>query len=580
MISYYREFPEECIEEYFGLPLYPFQRVVINQLMHNSHVIEIMCRNVGKTYMTAMAMCAKCVLYAGTQVIVVASCRSQAKESITKIKQLLNDSPTLRAEISEISDSINNPRVVFFNGSTIKIVSNSGDSARGSRCHWLIIDEFAASELEQDFVDSILAPFMGDFRRYGALTLEKYQTPEYEYLKEKPCEIYLSSAGHKSSWTYTRFMDYTKKCMSGIEGYFTCNIQYHTAIECGLRSKQFYLEQMTKDNYNRAKAKCEYEGIWLQSSDEAFYPYESLDNIRVLRKPVYPKEINDFIQDKNKKYLNPKKPDGCLRIMGCDIALRKGTKNDASAYTILQLIPKEKTVTTTESNGEKVKVKVKYYERQLIYIETNNGWLIEKQCERIKKLYKDFDCDRIIVDSKGNGMGLVQELSKPTLDNTTGEDYPAYQCYNDEEMAGWCTYPSPLKTLYCVHATQESNKIMNEGLQKVINNGNMQFLISELRAKDITMLITGFEEFPSSIRTKIEQPYFETRLLIEEMSALELASSTGFKLVEKSGMRKDRFSSLLYANGLADMLEAELNKTKKKRSGFTCKYTPQEYFDR
>ena len=545
MISYYREYPAECIKEYFGLMLYPFQEIVVNEIMHNSHVIEIMCRNLGKTHVTAMAICTKCVLWAGTQVVVVASCRSQAKETITKIKQLLKDSPILRGEISEISDSINNPRVVFHNGSTVKIVSNSGDNARGSRCHWLIIDEFSASELEQDFVDSVLAPFMGDFRRYGALTLEKYQTPEYEYLKEKPCEIYLSSAGHKSSWTYTRFMDYTKKCMSGVEGYFTCNIQYHTAIECGLRSKQFYLEQMTKDNYNIAKAKCEYEGIWLQSSDSAFYPYESLDNIRVLRKPVYPREINEFIQDKNKKYLNPKKPNGCLRIMGCDIALRKGSKNDASAYVIMQLTPKEKTVTTTETNGERVKVKIKYYERQLIYIETNNGWLIEKQCERIKKLYKDFDCDRIIVDSKGNGMGLVQELSKPTIDNTTGEDYPAYQCYNDEEMAEWCTYPAPLKTLYCVQATQESNKIMNEGLQKVINNGNMQLLISEVRVKDQLQLINGFDDFPSTIRTKIEQPYLETRLLIEEMSALELISSTPFKLKEPSSGRKDRFSATL-----------------------------------
>ena len=578
MISYYRAYPSEFCKEYLGITLYPFQEVLLNELMWNNHVIEIMFRNAGKTTITALFLAVRCILYPGTQVIIVASSRRQAVESILKIKQFCNDSPMLRAEISLLSDSINTPKIYFHNSSTINIVTGDSSLSRGQRAHIVVVDEYAASELEQDFIQSVLLPMTGDYRRFKALTLPEYSTPEYDYLKEEPKEIYLSSAGRKSSWTYGYFTDFTKKMISNNKGYFTCALPYMTAIQCNLRTKSFYAEQMAKDNFNKSRGNAEYLSIWMQDSDDAFFPYESLDNIRKLRKAIYPKEINEFIMDKNKKYLNPKKPDGCIRIMGCDIALRKGSKNDASAYVIMQLIPKEKTIVSTDGNGNKTKIKIPYYERQLIYIETNNGWLVEKQVERIKKLYHDFDCDRIIIDSKSGGIGLIQELSKPTIDSTTGEDYPPFQSYNDEEMSEWCTYPMPLKTMYCMQASEKSNKDMSEGLQKVINNGSLQLLISENQVKDQLQLIKGYDDFPQTTRNKIELPYLETRLLIEEMSALELVSTMPFKLKEPSGGRKDRWSALLYCNGLADMLEAEIAKPKKKRSKGRFKYIPQEHF--
>ena len=349
-------------------------------------------------------MCCKCILYPKTQIVICCSIRKQSAVSIVKIKQFLAESPILRSEISILSDSINNPSVVFHNGSTIKVATMS-QGARSARATVVVLDEFAWG-LDQEIVDSVIVNFLGDYRRTGYLTLDKYlKDPQYEYLKEKPCEMYLSSAGHKGSWQYTRFIDYTNKFISGDSGnYFTCNICYMTAISAGLRTKSFYYENMTKDGFNKQKGDAEYLGIWMTDAENGFFTFESLDNCRTLRKAIYPTELNDFIISKNKKYLNPKKPSGALRILGADIAfLKRKDKNDASCFIIMQLIPNTKTVTITEANGEKIKVKTQYYERQVIYIETQQGMLIEKQAERLKQLYSEFDCDKMIVDAKNAG---------------------------------------------------------------------------------------------------------------------------------------------------------------------------------
>ena len=186
---------------------------------------------------------------------------------------------------------------------------------------------------------------------------------------------------------------------------------------------------------------------------------------------------------------------------------------------------------------------------------------------RIKSLYDN------------NKVGIAQELAKPSINSKTGEDMPPFKCYNDEVYAELCNYDTAIKTLYCMNASAESNKLFADGLQKSIGNRSLQLLIDPTSARDQLGIINGFEEMPTSTQMKLELPYFETRLLIEEMSALEVVSLQPFKLSEKTG-RKDRYSALLYCSGLADQLEAELNKTKKKRSGFTCKYTPQEYFNK
>ena len=63
------------------------------------------------------------------------------------------------------------------------------------------------------------------------------------------------------------------------------------------------------------------------------------------------------------------------------------------------------------------------------------------------------------------------------------------------------------------------------------------------------------------------QPYIETTLLMYELISLESkVNGTNIKLTEKSGMRKDRYSSLAYNYWVQCQLERE--ELNKRKTGF------------
>ena len=57
----------------------------------------------------------------------------------------------------------------------------------------------------------------------------------------------------------------------------------------------------------------------------------------------------------------------------------------------------------------------------------------------------------------------------------------------------------------------------------------------------------------------VKAPYMQTTLLINELVNLVYDASAGrIRVYERSGMRKDRYSSVAYANYLANELERDL----------------------
>ena len=77
--------------------------------------------------------------------------------------------------------------------------------------------------------------------------------------------------------------------------------------------------------------------------------------------------------------------------------------------------------------------------------------------------------------------------------------------------------------------------------------------------------IRGYANMSPEIRTLLKMPYIHTTLLINELINLEYESKgTVVKVYEKSGMRKDRVSSLGYNYYVQCQLERELSKAKAK----------------
>ena len=61
--GYYRENPQRFVWEVLGIQLKLFQKIMIWAMMHYNYVMYIAARGQGKSYLTALFCCVRCILY-------------------------------------------------------------------------------------------------------------------------------------------------------------------------------------------------------------------------------------------------------------------------------------------------------------------------------------------------------------------------------------------------------------------------------------------------------------------------------------------------------------------------------------
>ena len=81
----------------------------------------------------------------------------------------------------------------------------------------------------------------------------------------------------------------------------------------------------------------------------------------------------------------------CLRWI---LQLRVDQKNDATCFVVMQLIP--------ATNNQ--------YIRNVVYVTTLDGGHTFDQALKARRLFDDFECDYIIVDTNGVGIGVYDNL--------------------------------------------------------------------------------------------------------------------------------------------------------------------------
>ena len=84
-----------------------------------------------KSFLTAIFVCCRAILYPGSKIIVASGNKDQAGLIITeKIEDLRRDYPALAKEIKKIQNNKDNVKCIFKNGSVITAIA-SNDGARG-----------------------------------------------------------------------------------------------------------------------------------------------------------------------------------------------------------------------------------------------------------------------------------------------------------------------------------------------------------------------------------------------------------------------------------------------------------------
>lgn len=166
------------------------------------------------------------------------------------------------------------------------------------------------------------------------------------------------------------------------------------------------------------------------------------------------------------------------------------------------------------------------------------------------------------------GLGVFDCLIQDIIDPETGELYPALTCRNDKAMADRCKVQNADPVIWSIKASNQFNSDACLSLRSGFKQGKINLLVSEFECEDILKdKFKGFSKMSAFDQMICKMPYVQTTLLVYELINLEYeAKGTTVRLTEKSGMRKDRYSSLAYNYWVQCQLEREL--LHKQKTGF------------
>ena len=546
--SFYRQNIHRFAIDYLGIQLKPFQVVLLYMIERNLKSCLITSRGLGKSWLIALYCCRRAILYPGQKIIVSCETKEQSRNLIREkiVNELMNMSPNLKKEINprEIKIGTNESYVKFKNGSTITAI-NASENTRGKRAHILVVDEYVQIKNGFDTLTKILQPFLQVVRQPKYL-----QNPKYAHLQEENKQIYASSAWYADHWSYDLYKDYVEKMLIG-ESSFVCNLPYNVALKYGLMTQKRLYEIMNDPNLSEEAFLMEYSAMFYDLGEGAYIKPSDIINNRTIVKPWYPPTDIEYIAEKGKRNISWKEDRTSkqeLRILGCDIALAQGDKNDNTVIHYSVSIPK----------GDKYITEVKYSE-------AINGGTAKAIALRLKQLFFDGDCDYIVMDIAGLGLAVLDALGEYTFDTERDIKYPPMCCFNKEDKKERCGYREAIPCIYGIVANEEINNAIAVTLKASLNNHTLKFLVNEFEGEDWLNENKNFQMLEASEKVRLMYPYVQTTLTQMEIIKLQTEiTRKGIKLVEFGSNRKDRYSALAYMNLFIREKENELKKPKNR----------------
>lgn len=536
--GYYRANVNRFVEDYLQIHyLKLFQKILLHAMFTHNLFLFIACRGIGKTYLIALFCVCKSILYPGTKVVVSSYTFKQSKEVISKITDdFMHHSPLLCSEIKRWSTGQNDAGVWFFNGSYI-ICKVAAETSRGARANVLIIDE--SRMVEKSIIDTILSPMLNAPRSPGYLN-----NPKYSHLQEVGSKYFLTSAWYAQSELYAQLKDYTNSMLKDNSTFFACDLPYQASIEAGLLMKETIENEMMEQSFNQISFMMEYEGKFYGSSKDALFNFDVLNKRRNIVEAIYPLDYY-----KETGIIIPRKQINEKRVLALDVALLASKKhdNDASCFSL------SRNIFSDDNNSITC---------NFPFISTEEGLVTEELGLLTMRYFYQYDCDYLGIDATGIGQAVLDYVMQNRYDPLYGVTYKAMTVINNDDLASRCKVKDANKCVYAIKANAKSNNDMCLLLRSAFQNGYINLLINELDMEDKwTKQIKGYNRLSDNMKAMLRVPYYQTTFLIDELINLDHEVSNGLiKVKEKSGMRKDRYSSIEYNYYVVDQLR--LNKKK------------------
>lgn len=519
--SYYRYYVDEFAEDILGLELFPFQRVILRAMARGQFSVLIACRGLGKSFIVCVFYVCMAILYPNIKLGIASGNSQQAKNVIIqKLKGELYKNENIKSEmVREPRTSGDDCYGEFNNGSEIRAITlaqdRGGDSARSWRFNILLVDE--ARLVKDDIIETILIP-MTKTKRQNALKWKQ---------NEKGKVIFISSAYLKTSGLYTRFKYHFDQMTSGNKNYIAMCFPYQVGIQAGLFDEEDIRQEREKPTMTEDIFKYEYEGVFVGSSGESYYPYEITMPCRVLDRC----ELSQ-----------PKKSDS-VYVITHDVAV-SGAKNSDNACT--HVIKLKKRIDGT-------------YIKQVVYTKVVNGMSLGAQRDMLRELIhiRFPNTVKLLVDAQGVGASLPSMFyeSWEYQDKKTGlvTEYPPLILDDDEESAKVLDNAIPM--IRGIHGMNTFVNLYYPYMKACFENRSLELL---KQSADVDLLYKNGELSFDEYEQYVQHDILQSELSNIKQSFTSNENMTYTRIVKSA--KRDRATSLMYGLSIVCDMETENKK--------------------
>lgn len=540
-IAFWREYPDLFIDflQTGGNPdkpktlnFYFYQRVFLRAAMRYKYVYMVFPRAYSKSFLSVMVLMCRCILYPRSKLFVTSGGKEQAagivKEKVTEICTLV---PAFERELDRRPGKTREGKdyvcYVFKNGSYFDNIAAS-EKSRGKRRHGGLVEECVG--VDGKILSEVIIPTMNVSR----LCMDGSTQPEETLNKS---QIYVTTAGWKGTFAYDKLIQLLVWMITEPEKAIVMGGTWRIPVLVKLLDRSFLQDLKRDGTFNEASFDREYESKWSGTVEDAFFRGDIFDRNRELQKPEYEKSGRSSASS--------------FYILSVDVG-RKGCDSVICVFKV-----------TPQSMGGAIKSLVNMY--------TLSDEHFEDQARKIKDLYYKYGARRVVLDGNGAGIGLVDYFVKSQIDPDTGDVYPDFGVYNDEELyyKKYKTNITEQDALYIIKANAPINTEIHVNAQSQLSSGKVKLLIDERVAKQKLLGTKMGQNMKPEERAEYLKPFTLTSILKEEMMNLR-EETEGLNIILKQankGIRKDKFSAFEY--GLYYIKQEE--EKKKKRKKFNAK---------
>lgn len=540
-IAFWREYPDLFIDflqtggnsdKPKTLNFYFYQRVFLRAAMRYKYVYMVFPRAYSKSFLSVMVLMCRCILYPRSKLFVTSGGKEQAagivKEKVTEICTLV---PAFERELDRRPGKTREGKdyvcYVFKNGSYFDNIAAS-EKSRGKRRHGGLVEECVG--VDGKILSEVIIPTMNVSR----LCMDGSTQPEETLNKS---QIYVTTAGWKGTFAYDKLIQLLVWMITEPEKAMVMGGTWRIPVLVKLLDRSFLQDLKRDGTFNEASFDREYESKWSGTVEDAFFRGDIFDRNRELQKPEYEKSGRSSASS--------------FYILSVDVG-RKGCDSVICVFKV-----------TPQSMGGAIKSLVNMY--------TLSDEHFEDQARKIKDLYYKYGARRVVLDGNGAGIGLVDYFVKSQIDPDTGDVYPDFGVYNDEELyyKKYKTNITEQDALYIIKANAPINTEIHVNAQSQLSSGKVKLLIDERVAKQKLLGTKMGQNMKPEERAEYLKPFTLTSILKEEMMNLR-EETEGLNIILKQankGIRKDKFSAFEY--GLYYIKQEE--EKKKKRKKFNAK---------